>query len=431
MANIVANQYEQEAQEIARRRAFAEALRQQGMAPMQNEVIGGVRRRTGILDGLNKLVQAYSGRVGVEQADQQTRDLSTRRQEAMRNFFKSMPQDQSTTTQQLVGDRPGAGSFEDVTTTKKATPEDYMRWMASGAEIGPDALQLGQIAYQGALRGQERADDRQFKTETLKEDRAFREQQAEEARQQRMVEIQLRLQDAQLSREQNAQLRRELAQLAASNKQSAQPYFQAVSTPQGVMAFNARTGQMEPVRVGGQAVSKASDDPTLQGEIAGAKEGGKQRAKNEVEAQASLPGYIAESEQTVKLVDDLLKHPGKGMAVGGSSVNPLNYVPGTEGRDFRVRLEQIQGKQFLQAFESLKGGGQITEVEGQKATAAISRMNTAQSEKEFDAAAREFQSVIKAGVDRAKRKAMPATPVTSPGAPVAPSIDDLLNRYGG
>jgi hypothetical protein len=59
----------------------------------------------------------------------------------------------------------------------------------------------------------------------------------------------------------------------------------------------------------------------------------------------------------------------------------------------------------LQAFTTLKGGGSITEKEGEKATAAINRMSTAQSEKEFNIAAREYQDVLRTGIERAKVKA--------------------------
>ena len=59
----------------------------------------------------------------------------------------------------------------------------------------------------------------------------------------------------------------------------------------------------------------------------------------------------------------------------------------------------------MQAYQGLKGGGQITEVEGKKATDAISRMNTAASEPEFRKAVEDFQTVIKQGLYRAKAKA--------------------------
>jgi hypothetical protein len=52
----------------------------------------------------------------------------------------------------------------------------------------------------------------------------------------------------------------------------------------------------------------------------------------------------------------------------------------------------------------LRGGGQIANEEGKKATAAITRMNLAQNEKEFVEAAREFQDVIKTGVKNARAK---------------------------
>jgi hypothetical protein len=78
-------------------------------------------------------------------------------------------------------------------------------------------------------------------------------------------------------------------------------------------------------------------------------------------------------------------------------------VPGTDASDFQARFDQVKGNAFLQAFETLKGGGSITNVEGDKGTAALNRMGLAQSEKEFVQAAREFQDVVRTGVARAKK----------------------------
>ncbi|MFZ4388209.1 MAG: hypothetical protein ACOYOI_08625, partial [Chthoniobacterales bacterium] len=86
----------------------------------------------------------------------------------------------------------------------------------------------------------------------------------------------------------------------------------------------------------------------------------------------------------------------------------LKYVPGTSAADFNARLNEIQGGAFLQAFNTLKGGGSITETEGIKATAAINRMSTAQSEKEFNIAAREYQDILRTGIKNAKAKAATA-----------------------
>jgi len=141
-------------------------------------------------------------------------------------------------------------------------------------------------------------------------------------------------------------------------------------------------------------------------ELAAQKRSAEVQAESTATSKIQLPNVIQQANQTYQLVDDLIKHPGLKAAVGLSSkIDPRNYIPGTDATDFKVRLNQIQGKQFLQAFESLKGGGVITDIEGKKATDAISRMNTSQSEDEFVKAAKEFQDVVKNGIERAKTKA--------------------------
>ena len=149
-------------------------------------------------------------------------------------------------------------------------------------------------------------------------------------------------------------------------------------------------------------------------ELAGKKKAAEVTAEDTAKARADVNKAIAQGEETLKLIDELVgskdgsikPHPGFEAAVGTSSkFDPRNYLPGTDATGFNVRLDQLKGKQFLQAFESLKGGGQITEVEGKKATDAIARMNTAVSETEFIQAARDFQNTIRGALDRAKAKA--------------------------
>ena len=65
-------------------------------------------------------------------------------------------------------------------------------------------------------------------------------------------------------------------------------------------------------------------------------------------------------------------------------------------------MEQINGASFLSAFESLRGGGQITQIEGEKATTAINRMSAATNDDEFNAAAKDFLDVVDSGVKNAK-----------------------------
>jgi hypothetical protein len=162
------------------------------------------------------------------------------------------------------------------------------------------------------------------------------------------------------------------------------------------------------------------------------KEQGKGQAKFEVAA----PQAIATAEQALTKIDQLVgkpaikdkvtgkvieegtpAHPGFKAAVGASSLIPT--MPGSKAADFEARLDEIKGGAFLEAYNTLRGGGSITEVEGQKATQAITRMSTAQSEKEFINAARDFQDVIRAGIKRSKEK------LGSSGS----NVDALLEKY--
>jgi hypothetical protein len=109
-----------------------------------------------------------------------------------------------------------------------------------------------------------------------------------------------------------------------------------------------------------------------------------------------IDDMIGKRDANGALVGDSRAHPGFESAVGGSVYKFMGagLIPGTDTSSFNARLDQVKGGAFLKAFESLKGAGAITEKEGEKATSAITRMNTAQSEKEFIAAATEFRGVV-------------------------------------
>jgi len=157
--------------------------------------------------------------------------------------------------------------------------------------------------------------------------------------------------------------------------------------------------------------------------------------KRRREYAEKAPAALATMQDTLKNIDEMIgdasviqnaegdkqviynkKSPHKGFAnavgmpeyygAGGLA----GYLPATSTTDFKNRLEQIQGKTFLQAYETLKGAGQITEAEGTKATAALNRMKLSQSEPEFIEAAREFEVNVRKGMELARQKAgMPPT----------------------
>jgi hypothetical protein len=76
----------------------------------------------------------------------------------------------------------------------------------------------------------------------------------------------------------------------------------------------------------------------------------------------------------------------------------------------------------MQAYQNLRGGGQITEVEGKKATDAIARLNTAQSDSEFLTALNDLRSVMNTGYKRLTGKdyGSPAGNQSAPASGSAP-----------
>lgn len=126
--------------------------------------------------------------------------------------------------------------------------------------------------------------------------------------------------------------------------------------------------------------------------------------KKQLEVDALKRGKDASISATanqIAVIDKALNHPGRATSTGLSgTLDPRNYVPGTDATDFRTVLDQIGGSAFLQAFESLKGGGAITEVEGKKATDAIARLNRAQSDSEFETSLNDLRKVMTDGYKR-------------------------------
>jgi hypothetical protein len=96
-------------------------------------------------------------------------------------------------------------------------------------------------------------------------------------------------------------------------------------------------------------------------------------------------------------------HPGF-EGVVGMGIPGVRFIPGTQAASFDALFRQAEGGAFLQAYESLRGTGQITEIEGTKATSALTRMERSQTEVEFVRAAREFADVIRSAISRSDKR---------------------------
>jgi len=188
---------------------------------------------------------------------------------------------------------------------------------------------------------------------------------------------------------------------------------------------------------------KREGDPAFVQRMQSAKTTGELITKNDVAAKQALPGAIANAEEAVTLIDQMVgkptvkdasgkvieqgtkKHPGFANAVGSTWLPGIRFVPGTDAANFQALFNQVEGTAFLEAFNVLRGAGAITEKEGAKATAARTRMSLAQSETEFTAAAREYQDVIRKGVKIMQQKAG-GSAGTTPAAGAVDTSNPLL-----
>lgn len=131
-------------------------------------------------------------------------------------------------------------------------------------------------------------------------------------------------------------------------------------------------------------------------------------------AQDDAMKAVNQADQMLSSIDGILNDPALDNATG--LLSPTQRIPGTDAYRFGTRARQLEGQAFLQAFESLKGAGQITEIEGAKATQAIGRLDTAQSADDYREALAELKGVITAARGRAANRAGLDLP-----APSAPS----------
>lgn len=179
--------------------------------------------------------------------------------------------------------------------------------------------------------------------------------------------------------------------------------------------------------------ARRDKDPEFQRAMAAAKATGEAVAKNDVAAKQALPKIISDAQLALNVVDQMVgkqevrdkngkliqaataPHPGFQDAVGATWKPGARFVPGTNAASFQALQDQVEGTAFLSAFEALKGGGAISEKEGEKATAARMRMRLAQNEDEYVKAAREFQEIVRTGVANAQRKAGGAGAATGGG----------------
>ena len=132
----------------------------------------------------------------------------------------------------------------------------------------------------------------------------------------------------------------------------------------------------------------------------------------EAERQTDLQKESFTGQRLITGIDQLLADPelSAGLGIEGFLRKPLAELGvDTEAARVRSKIDQIKGDVFLTAFSTLKGGGQITELEGTKAEQAQARLSTAQSEEDFREALQELKFYTELRIRRMRGEKIPET----------------------
>lgn len=151
--------------------------------------------------------------------------------------------------------------------------------------------------------------------------------------------------------------------------------------------LNKRTGQIEGY---------------MPKDLAGA-ESQKEIGAADGKAKAAAGGDMQAAQNALDIIDSLRVDPNRQRGTGFSAT--FNAVPGTRGYDFQTKVDQAKSGAFLSAIQQLRGMGALSNAEGQTATAAVTRLNTATSEEEFMAALDDYEKIVRQGYDKAAARA--------------------------
>ena len=143
-------------------------------------------------------------------------------------------------------------------------------------------------------------------------------------------------------------------------------------------------------------------------------------------AIAGAPVDLATADETLRLVEGVRQDPGLDIGTGGTSF--LNVVPGSPGYDFQNRVNQLLSGGFLTAIDQLRGMGSLSNAEGQTATRAISRMDTATSKPAFLDALADYENIVRIGRERAAAR-IPQPVAPAGGAPAVGAPAGATIRY--
>lgn len=173
---------------------------------------------------------------------------------------------------------------------------------------------------------------------------------------------------------------------------------------------------LQPSSTGELVQAQVPDGVTLLGpyDVNADKAAGTAFGRNTGGAQFDLPGVALSTEQTLKAIQDVRSESagmneqfGKGW-FGLPTGQTLPAIAGTEKANFQVANDRLVNRAFLEAREVLRGGGQITDFESQKAEGAITNIEDAIKRGDqalYERALNDFEQAVKDGYAKLQAQA--------------------------
>lgn len=341
--------FETQQRQLEQRRQLAMQLRNTEIP--QGRMVGPVYVG-GQGNALAARLRQYQGQQELDDVNKQTTELGQRRQQREQADLQAFAQALRGTpemTNAPATPMDDEGNVMPTTVTPAQKGDPYAAYSGLSTSQIPALRQAG-------LQGLSQFPQMEARQAEREADRQFRAQQAEEARRARADQI-----------AQQQQFQKELKSMGGGS--AAQPYFQPVQTAQGVMAFNARTGRIEPINVGGQGVIGAQYDPRLQGDIVTAKEGAKAGVERGVEKEKNVRkadvmiGQLNQAEELLKQgptasgVGSAIDTAGRAIGVtskGAQTASQLDALSGWLVANV-PRMEGPQSNFDVQNYQTMAG----------------------------------------------------------------------------
>ena len=180
--------------------------------------------------------------------------------------------------------------------------------------------------------------------------------------------------------------------------------FNKTPTSFAALDMQARAGGLVPKSEGGDG----SYEKWMMESGKGAAAAGKLDAKTFAENREAFTKQITNYTTASRLINEISSDPNLANVTGKiqgliNADTPAGLLA-FDGEQINLikTIDNLQNSVFLEAFQSLKGGGQITELEGEKAQAAIVNLSRQRTTKGFLKALQDYQSVLDIGISRAK-----------------------------